>query len=74
MCQDEHATALAAFINTTGLTRCPTACAFPTQGTVAAADRAALADYAAARQCLRERRAAARRQIFSSCAMPAPAE
>jgi hypothetical protein len=34
--------AIAAFIQTRGVTRCPTVCAAPTQGTVAAADRLAL--------------------------------
>jgi hypothetical protein len=41
---------VAAFIRSRGITRCPTACAFPTQGTIAAADRAALGAYAAARE------------------------
>jgi Peptidase family M23 len=42
MCQDEYQASVAAFIRTKGITRCPTACALPTQGTIAAADRAAL--------------------------------
>jgi hypothetical protein len=53
---DEYQAAVAAFIHVKGVTRCPTACALPTQGTVPLADRAALADYAA----LRERRQALR--------------
>jgi hypothetical protein len=53
---DEYAAAVAAFIRTKGITRCPTACALPTQGTVPAADRAALADYAMAREQSREKR------------------
>ena len=53
---DEYQAAVAAFVRAKGVTRCPTACALPTQGTVTLADRAALADYAA----LRERRQAAR--------------
>jgi hypothetical protein len=46
---DEYRTAVAAFIYVNGVTRCPTACVLPTQGTVPAADRAALEDYAIAR-------------------------
>jgi hypothetical protein len=49
MSQDEYQAAVAAFLRSKGVTRCPTACALPTQGTIAAADRAALRDYAAAR-------------------------
>jgi len=47
MHQDEHEVAVAAFIRSKGITRCPTACALPTQGTVDATDRAALQSYAA---------------------------
>ena len=46
---DEHEAAVASFIRIRGVTRCPTACALPTQGTVTAADRAALQDHAIAR-------------------------
>ncbi len=60
MHQDEHAAAVAAFIRSRGITRCPTACALPTQGTIAAADRAALEDYAAARGRSRQQKSAAR--------------
>jgi hypothetical protein len=45
MRQDEREAAVAAFIRSKGVTRCPTACALPTQGTIAAADRAALQNY-----------------------------
>ncbi len=57
---DEYEAAVAAFIRAKGVTRCPTACALPTQGTVPAADRAALADYAVSR----EKRQAARERAF----------
>jgi hypothetical protein len=42
--KSEHdaAAAVAAFIRTKGVTRCPTACVLPTQGSVSASDRAAL--------------------------------
>jgi len=54
MQQENHEAAVAAFIRSKGVTRCPTACALPTQGSVAAADRAALQAYAAARSQPRE--------------------
>jgi hypothetical protein len=56
----EYEAAVAAFIRAKGVTRCPTACALPTQGTVPASDRAALADYAEAR----DKRQAARERMF----------
>lgn len=59
-------TAVAEFIRTKGVTRCPTACVLPTQGSVAAADRAALAAYAAVRDQVRSARAAARARPFST--------
>jgi hypothetical protein len=58
MHDDEYRAAVAAFIRAKGITRCPTACALPTQATVPAADRAALEDYAKTR----EKRAMARQQ------------
>ena len=59
---DEYHAAVAAFIRAKGVTRCPTACALPTQGTVPLADRAALADYAMARDQWREKRQALTRE------------
>lgn len=58
MCRKEYEAAIEAFIRSNGITRCPTACALPTQGTVAAADRAALQRYA-------ERRSQSRRQLIA---------
>lgn len=53
--------AIAAFIRASGVTRCPTACAAPTQAVVAAADRLALRQLAerrdAASETIREARA-----------------
>jgi hypothetical protein len=63
----EHDPAVAAFISMRGVTRCPTACAVPTQATLVAADRAALADHAARRERRRAQRLDAwnrRRQTF----------
>ena len=42
MTHEEHEAAVAAFIRAKGVTRCPTACAGRTQGSVAPADRLAL--------------------------------
>ena len=64
MSQDEYEATVSVFIRTKGITRCPTACALPTQGTVTSADRAAFENYAAACEWLRERRIAARRRLF----------
>jgi hypothetical protein len=50
--------AVAEFIRTRGVTRCPTACVLPTQGSVAPQDRAALAEYAESRDRVRRARAA----------------
>jgi citrate lyase gamma subunit len=61
--------AIAAFIRTRGVTRCPTACVTTTQATVTAADRAALERYVRAREQLRRARAAAsERQLFGPAA------
>ena len=58
--------AVAEFIRTRGITRCPTACVLPTQGLVAAADRAELEEYAAARDRSRRAQAAARWRAFGN--------
>jgi len=50
--------AVAEFIRTRGVTRCPTACLLPTQASVAPADQAALARYAETRERRRRDRAA----------------
>jgi hypothetical protein len=57
---------VAEFIRTKGITRCPTACVLPTQGSVAAADRVALQEYAVAREVVRKQKGAARWQSFST--------
>ena len=59
----DYEAAVAAFIRAKGITRCPTACALPTQATIAARDRTALEDYAAKRVGRRGRRTAPSRQI-----------
>ena len=64
MYQEEYEAAVAAFIRSKGITRCPTACALPTQGTVPAADRAALENYATNRSLSRQRKIADRQRAF----------
>jgi hypothetical protein len=71
MREDEYEAAVAAFIRTKGVTRCPTACALPTQGTIAANDRAALEDYAIARIRSRRQRQAARERLLWAARAPA---
>jgi hypothetical protein len=68
MHDDEYRAAVAAFIYVNGVTRCPTACVLPTQGTVPADDRAALEDYAIARAQLRHKRLAGRQQLLPGLA------
>jgi hypothetical protein len=70
MVEDEYKAAVAAFIRAKGVTRCPTACAVPTQGTIAADDRAALEDYAIARTLSRRQRQAARQRSFWAAHAP----
>jgi hypothetical protein len=53
MSEAEYEAAVAAFLRTKGITRCPTVCAVPTQATVAEADRAAYRDYVAAQEAAR---------------------
>jgi hypothetical protein len=55
---------VAEFIRDKGVTRCPTACVLPTQGEVAEADRAALAEYATERERSRQARAALRARPY----------
>ena len=55
---------IAEYIRTKGVTRCPTACVVPTQGSVDKADRAALEEYAVARDRQRREKAAARARLF----------
>jgi hypothetical protein len=53
MMSNEDCDAVAEFIRSKGITRCPTACVLPTQGAISAADRIALRQYAAARHQVR---------------------
>ena len=53
MTDADYQAAVAAFLSTKGVTRCPTVCMVPTQATVAEADRAAYRDYIAAQEATR---------------------
>jgi len=53
MSRTDYETAIAHFLRTKSVTRCPTVCAVPTQATVAEADRAAYRDYVAAKEAAR---------------------
>jgi hypothetical protein len=70
MRQEEHEAAITAFIRSNGITRCPTACVLPTQGSVAPSDRAALANHAAARRRARQQKTAACERLFASRNVP----
>lgn len=50
---DHSAVAVALFLRTKGVTRCPTVCAVPTQAIVADADRAAYRAHVAAKEAAR---------------------
>jgi hypothetical protein len=56
MSQSEYEAAVADFIQTRGITRCPTACVVKTQGRVSLADREALQKRAAEFESRRRRR------------------
>jgi hypothetical protein len=62
---DDDCDAIAEFIRSKGITRCPTACVVRTQGAIGAADRIALEQHAVARDRVQRERAAAR-WLFSA--------
>ena len=64
MSEADYEAAVAAYLRTKGVTRCPTVCAVPTQATVAEADRAAYREYIAAREAARLEKQKALQQIL----------
>jgi hypothetical protein len=70
MGENEYEATVEAFIRAKGVTRCPTACALPTQAIITANDRAALEDYAIARTRTRRRRQATRERSFWAAQVP----
>ena len=69
MSQADYEAAVAAFLTSKGVTRCPTVCIVPTQATVAEADRAAYRDYVAAQEAARVEKLKSFQQIVH---LPAP--
>jgi hypothetical protein len=65
----DYEAAVAAFLRSKGVTRCPTVCAVPTQGSVAEADRAAYRDYVAAKEAARLEKLKSLQQVVH---LPAP--
>ena len=70
----DYEAVIAEFIRTKGITRCPTACVLPTQGSIDAADQAALEEHAVAQERSRQARAAARARLFWNVSSPPRAE
>jgi hypothetical protein len=68
--EDDPEAAVAEFIRKRGVTRCPTACVLPTQGLVAAADRAALEEHAVERDRIRRAKLAARYRSLWEAGLP----
>ena len=69
---DEDCDAVAEFIRSRGITRCPTACVLPTQGLITAADRIALEQYAVTRDRVRQERAAIRWRFLALTGLQEP--
>jgi hypothetical protein len=70
MSEADYEAAIAAFLRTKGVTRCPTVCAVPTQATVAEADRAAYRDYVASREAARAEKLKTLQQMLRLAPMP----
>jgi len=68
--RSDYEAVIAEFIRTKGITRCPTACVLPTQGSIDAADQAALEKHAVAQERLRQAKAAARARLFWNVSAP----
>jgi len=68
--ENDPEAAVAEFIRKKGVTRCPTACVLPTQGLVAAADRAALEEHAVERDRVRRAKLAARYRSLWKAGLP----
>jgi hypothetical protein len=66
MSQTDYEAAIAHYLSTKGVTRCPTVCVVPTQATVADADRAAYRDYIAAKEAARLEKVKSLRHLVQS--------
>jgi len=65
MSPTDYETAIAQYLETKSVTRCPTVCAVPTQATIGDSDRAAYRNYVAAQEAARLERAKSLRSITS---------
>jgi hypothetical protein len=65
MPQSDYEAAIAQYLRTKTVTRCPTVCVVPTQATIAETDRAAYRDYVASREAARLERAKSLRNLVS---------
>jgi hypothetical protein len=72
--RSDYEAVIAEFIRTKGVTRCPTACVLPTQGSIDPADQAALEKHAVAQERLRQAKAAARARLAWGGSFPPPRE
>jgi len=70
MPQTDYEAAIAQYLTTKTITRCPTVCVVPTQATVADADRAAYRDHVAAKEAAREQRIKLLRHLGRPWAAP----
>lgn len=68
MSPQEYEAAVAAFIRSKGVTRCPTACAAPTHAAGSTADRAALQQRAVRLEAIREEKARQTRARMTAAA------
>ena len=64
MSEADYEAAVAAYLRTKGVTRCPTVCVVPTQATVAEADRAAYRDYVETKEAARLQKQKTLQQIL----------
>ena len=70
MSDSDYQAAVAAFLRTKGVTRCPTVCVVPTQATTTEADRAAYRDHIAAREAARLEKLKTRRHLLFQGSAP----
>jgi hypothetical protein len=73
MRQTDYEAALADFLSNKGVTRCPTACAAQTRGTVADADRATLRSYGDAQEVARREKLGGFRKVVPASPVQAVA-
>ena len=70
MSEADYEAAVAAFLRTKGVTRCPTVCVIPTQATVAEADRAAYSDKVAEQEEARSEKLKTLQQMLRIAPLP----